>query len=275
MHNIDKKVVEGFGNEWSRYDQSELSTEELSELFEAYFSIFPWHKLPKNAVGFDLGCGSGRWAYFVAPRVGTLHCIDPSAKALKVAENKLSTFKNCEFHLADAHHMPIVESSADFGYSVGVLHHIPDTKAALKTCATKLKPGAPLLLYLYYAFDNRPAWFRSIWRISDIIRRFIAKMPFRLKHAFSKILALLIYYPLARMSLLIERMGIPVDAFPLSYYRTRSFYVMNNDALDRFGTKLEQRFTRLQIKEMMNEAGLEHITFSETSPYWCVVGVKR
>ena len=48
-----------------------------------------------------------------------------------------------------------------------------------------------------------------------------------------------------------------VDNMPLSAYRERSFYVMRTDALDRFGTRLEQRFTREQIRSMMHEAGLE------------------
>ena len=43
----------------------------------------------------------------------------------------------------------------DFGYSLGVLHHIPDTCAGIKACARLLKRGGPFLVYLYYAFDNR------------------------------------------------------------------------------------------------------------------------
>ena len=60
MNNIDENVVAGFGDERTRYDQSGLSQEELEEIFDVYFSIFPWENLPKNPVGFDLGCGSGR-----------------------------------------------------------------------------------------------------------------------------------------------------------------------------------------------------------------------
>ena len=41
--------------------------------------------MPKKAEGFDMGCGTGRWAKFVAPKVGKLHCIDPS-NAIVVAK---------------------------------------------------------------------------------------------------------------------------------------------------------------------------------------------
>ena len=50
---------------------------------------------------------------------------------------------------------------------------------------------------------------------------------------------------------------------------------MRTDSRDRFGTPLEQRFTKVQIKEIMLDAGLEDIVFSESDPYWCAVGNKK
>ena len=69
-------------------------------------------------------------------------------------------------------------------------------------------------------------------------------------------------------------MGFNVRNFPLSAYRNRSFYTMCTDALDRFGTSLENRFSRDQIKFMMKQSGLERIVFSEQEPFWCAVGYK-
>ena len=57
--NIDSTTVAGFGDEWTRFDQSELSENESRELFDNYFSLFPWEVLTEDAQGFDLGCGSG------------------------------------------------------------------------------------------------------------------------------------------------------------------------------------------------------------------------
>ena len=50
---------------------------------------------------------------------------------------------------------------------------------------------------------------------------------------------------------------------------------MRTDARDRFGTPLEKRFTKIQIKKMMTEAGLIDIKFSETEPFWCSLGYKN
>lgn len=275
MVNIDKQVVDGFGKEWYRFDQSQLSLGTLKTIFDRYFEIFPWKSISNEAVGFDLGCGSGRWARFVAQRVGVLHCIDPSPEALEVARKTLRDYPNCRFHLTDSDSIPIPDGSADFGYSLGVLHHIPDTLSSLRACVSKMKPGAPLLLYLYYAFDNRPAWFRGIWRLSETIRLAVSRMPPGLRYDVSQLIAFLIYFPLARGSGLLERAGFQVNSFPLSFYRDKPFYIMRNDALDRFGTSLEKRFSRKEIYEMMSEAGLTDIRFGEKPPYWCAVGRKR
>ena len=272
--NLDVETVDSFGDEWSRFDQSKLSEAEARKIFDEYFAIFPWSSLPPKASGFDMGCGSGRWARLMAPRVGHLHCIDPSA-ALDVAKKALVEARNVTFHRASVDDNPLPSASQDFGYSLGVLHHVPDTAAALKACTFMLKPGAPFLVYLYYAFDNRSLAFKLIWRCTDILRRAICCLPSSLKHLATDTLAALIYLPLARLALLLEGLGVPVDAIPLSHYRHHSFFTMRTDSRDRFGTPLEQRFTRKEIAEMMAAAGLTEIRFSDRAPFWCAVGTKR
>jgi SAM-dependent methyltransferase len=272
--NVDRRTVEGFGQEWSAYDQSELAPDEQQLLFDRYFSIFPFDRLPADAEGFDLGCGSGRWAALVASRVGVLHCIDPSGAALDVARRRLGAFPNVRFHLASADEIPLADGSQDFGYSLGVLHHVPDTQRALADSVRKLKSGAPFLLYLYYALDNRPTWFGALWKTSDVIRSGIARLPFQARRTLTTGIAGAVYWPLSRLAKWAEGRGKDVSGWPLSAYRSLSFYTMRTDALDRFGTLLEQRFTRLQIEQMMTVAGLNKIQFSETEPYWVACGVR-
>lgn len=272
--NANQKVIDAFGDEWQKFDQSAVSQKELVNIFNAYFAVFPWEMINKNSIGFDLGCGSGRWAKLVAPRVGKLYCIDPSAAALKVARQNLAEFSNCEFYQTGVDSIPLEDNYADFGYALGVLHHIPDTEAGIKSCVSKLKKGAPFLLYLYYAFDNRPWWFRMIWLASEPFRVLISRTPFKVRYLLSQIMAIIIYYPLARFSWLLEKIGVSVENFPLSAYRQRSFYTMRTDALDRFGTRLEKRFTKNEIQTMMENAGLERIVFTDSRPYWGAVGYK-
>ena len=274
MKNADSRTVEGFGDEWTRFDQSALDERDARAGFESYFRVFPWSSLPRDAVGFDLGCGSGRWAKLVAPRVGTLHCVDASPDALNVARRNLSPLSNCVFHDASVEAIPLADESMDFGYSLGVLHHVPDTAAGIRSCAAKLKRGAPFLVYLYYAFDNRPAWFRTLWKASDLARSVVCRLPMGLRYGASQALAVGVYFPLARTAALLEKAGVDVSLFPLTNYRDRSFYTMRTDALDRFGTRIQKRFSAAQIREMMEAAGLRDVVIGDQVPYWCAVGTK-
>jgi ubiquinone/menaquinone biosynthesis C-methylase UbiE len=277
LSNVDETVTAGFGHEWSTFQQGEheLSASDREAVFGSYFRIFPWEILPPDAVGIDVGCGSGRWSVMVAPRVGHLHLLDASPDALAVARKNLSQVANTTFHLASAGNIPLKNGSLDFAFSLGVLHHVPDTPSAIQAIASKLKKGAPFLIYLYYALDNRPWWFRAVWKLSNIFRIVICRLPAGLRLLISQIIAATVYWPLARIAALVERAGLPTALIPLEAYRDRSFYVMRTDAYDRFCTSLEKRFTRRQIEQMLRDAGFDEIRFSEQVPFWCAVGLKR
>jgi SAM-dependent methyltransferase len=272
--NIDRATVRDFGREWQRFDQRGVSRAETADLYKMYFAVFRWERLPDNAVGFDAGCGTGRWAAMAGPRVGHLHCVDASTEALDVARRNLAGLSNISFHEAPLDAMPVPDGSMDFGYSLGVLHHLPDPSAGLAACVKKLKPGAPMLIYIYYALDSKPQWYRAVWRASDVMRSGISRMPFRLKSILTEAIAAFVYWPLARAALLLEKMGRDVADWPLNAYRGLSFYNMRTDALDRFGTRIEHRMTQAQIKAMMENAGLCDIRFSDSAPFWCAAGCK-
>jgi len=275
--NIDPDVAAGFGHEWSTFRQSdaEFSLADREAIFRSYFHIFPWEELTPNPVGIDVGCGSGRWSVMVAPRVSHLHLLDASPDALTVAQTNLAGAGNVSFHLASVGDIPLDDNSLDFAFSLGVLHHVPDTAAAIRSIAGKLKVGAPFLIYLYYAMDNRPWWYRAIWRFSNVLRVVISKLPPTMRLVISQIIAVTVYWPLARFAGLVERTGFSPAVIPLESYRNRKFYVMRTDAYDRFCTRLEQRFTRGQIEQMLSSAGFEDIQFSDKVPYWCATGRKR
>ena len=275
MKNIDHKTVRSFGDEWSRFNQEGLIGEEHKYLFDKYFHIFPWNSLPKDARGFDMGCGSGRWAALVAPKITHLTCIDPSSKSIAVAKHKLAHLSNIAFLNAGVSDKALPLNSQDFGYSLGVLHHVPDTALALRDCVDMLKPGAPFLVYLYYNFDNRPLWYFLLWRVSNIMRHIISRTPSWMKSILTNFLAGIVYLPLARIAFFGEKLGLKVDNWLLSSYRSTSFYTMRTDSRDRFGTPLEQRFSRSEILTMMQASGLEDIKFSNNFPFWCAVGKKK
>lgn len=274
MYNVDLDTIDGFGRQWTDFDQSGAPFAELATIFEKYFDHFPWAMITDRAVGLDAGCGTGRWAQFVAPRVGKLICVDASSGAIEVARKKLASLRNCEFYDCTLEELPVPDNSLDFAYCLGVLHYVPDPAMALRGIVRKLKPGAPLLIYVYYALDQRGPLFRGIWRMADIVRRQVARMPYPVRRSISDAIAAGVYYPLARTSALIERFGFRPDGIPLSAYRRRSFYTMRTDCLDRFGNRLEHRFTRNQIADLLRMTGLTNIVIPADEPYWRAVAVR-
>lgn len=272
--NVDPRVVEDFGNEWKTFNHEEVDEAALARVFAQYFDIFPFDKIDSGSVGFDMGCGSGRWAKFIAPRVGRLTLVDASPLALEQAKANLHAYPNAVFECASVCDSQIPPNSQDFGYCLGVLHHIPDTFQGIQACASKLKAGAPFLLYLYYRFDNKPLWFKAVWAASDILRRGVCRLPYPIKLCVTNFLAATVYWPLSRTAGFLEKLGISVAHFPLSDYRNKPFYFLRTDALDRFGTKLEKRFTKSEIEGMLQAAGFEAIRFSDCAPFWVALGFK-
>ena len=268
--NTDHKVVSGFGKEWEDFDNEVLKDSESKEMFQDYMAIFPWQSLPENPIGFDAGCGSGRWAKHVVPKVGVLHCLDASPEAIGVARRVLSEYENVIFHTESIDEFCIDEKSCDFGYSLGVLHHIPDTQSALDACVDKLKPGAPFLAYLYYDLGHSSLHLRIIFNAVSLGRKIISRLPYKFKKFVTDLIAFFIYYPLARFAKIAELLGVKVSRFPLFQYRDRSFYVMRNDSLDRFGTSLEKRFSKEQIYSLFENAGLRDTYISPDPPWWVV-----
>ena len=266
-------VIKNFGIEWLHFDQQKINIKELEDQFNLYFSNFPWSKINKSSVGFDAGCGSGRWAYFIARKVKLIHCIEPS-EAIINCKKLLKSYRNCIFHNTSIQNMYLRNNSMDFGYCLGVLHHTEDPKKNLNICVKKLKKGAPFLIYVYYSLDSKPFHYKFLWRISNIFRIIISNLPFFLKKNITFIIALTIYFPLSRFSYFVNFFGIDSKFLPLSNYKNKSFLTLKTDAYDRFTTKIEKRYSKDEVVQMMKLSGLNNIIVNDHQPFWTAIGYK-
>lgn len=271
--NIDTQTVAAFGEEWDAFHG--FNDAEIEHIGKEYFDITDSRHFNQGSIVLDVGCGSGRWSKYLSGKVKFIEAIDPSRSVFS-ASALTADIPNIRITQAGVDNIPFEDNSFDFVYSLGVLHHIPDTAAAMQACVNKLKPGGYFLVYLYYALENRGQFFRFIFKVVNMLRKIISRLPTGAKKLSADILALLVYWPLASISRVLKAV-LNNDFYkkvPLSYYHDKRFYIMRNDALDRFGTPLEQRFTRQDIHHMMASCGLRGIVFSETPPYWHAVGQK-
>jgi SAM-dependent methyltransferase len=268
----DNKVIRDFGDEWERFnflDEAKLLS--LREQFDRYIAPLPEELRERNdLIIADFGAGTGRWSYFLKDLAAKIYAVEPAEKAFKILTSRFRDDSKVVLLNESVESNQIPDKSLDLAVSLGVLHHIRDTQGAIQKVAEKLKPGGTFLGYLYYALENKPLLYRALWRLSDSIRIVISRLPKKFKLVLADFIALTIYLPLATISRILEKFGISVDSVPLHHYKDLSFHVMRNDALDRFGTTLEMRFTITEIEEMLINAGFrkKSIVFSNQEPYW-------
>jgi len=270
--NLDQQVIDSFGHEWAAFDYAESETDDaLDSQFLAYCTPIDLTQFnSKSSVAADFGAGSGRWASRLLPHFSLVYALEPSDGANKVLKNKFSKESRMTILQETVGANSIPAGSLDLAMSLGVLHHIPDTELAIRDVATKIKSGGVFLCYLYYKLENKPVFYRGLFWASNSLRWVISRLPYAMRRFIAQIIALLVYFPLARSAKLLENMGKNISNFPLHHYADMPFVMLQNDALDRFGTRLEQRFSKKEITSMLNNAGfdLSTLKFSDAEPFW-------
>ena len=270
--NLDQGVIDSFGHEWATFDYGETETSEaLDAQFMAYCAPIDLTQFnPKTSVAGDFGAGSGRWASRLTPYFSQVYALEPSDGASTVLKKKFSDEAKIVVlqETVGANSIPL--ASLDLAMSLGVLHHIPDTGLAIKDVSRRIKPGGIFLCYLYYSLENKPTYYKMIFKAVDGVRRVISVLPQRIKQVVTSTIAALIYWPLARFSKVLNKFGINTSNIPLHHYADMPFVMLANDALDRFGTTLEQRFSKAEITELLRVADFDISTlkFSATEPFW-------
>ena len=272
--NIDPKVVNEFGNEWLKFQ--EHNDDLVKKGGEEYFDILSNEMVNSNTYALDIGCGTGRWTKYLASKVGFIEAVDPS-DAIFAADKLLKGIQNVRLSKASIETLPFSNEIFDFVMSIGVLHHIPNTSKALNDCVKKVKKGGYFFVYLYYNLESRGSIYKMLFYSSDAIRQIVSRMSPKLKHVVCDILAVVFYMPFILLGRFFKKLGFKDIArrMPLHGYQNRSFFMIRNDALDRFGTRLEQRFSRNEIIKMMENAGLEDIIVSPGIPFYHAVGKKK
>ncbi len=101
----------------------------------------------KNVI--DFACGHGRIAQIMAPRCGSLTCLDINADSIAFCQQRFQNYDNvnCKRNAQDA--LPVSSETIDFVYSWDAMVHFsfPDIKIYIKEFARVLKPGGYVLMH--------------------------------------------------------------------------------------------------------------------------------
>ncbi len=249
-----------FGEEWKTY--SKIVAENDKE-FQQYFDLVDLDQLSDLRV-CDLGCGIGRWSYFLRNKCRELVLVDFS-EAVFVARENLRDSDHAIFFMGDIKRLPFRNDFAEFLFSLGVLHHLPtpalDEVVALKNYAPRL------LIYLYYALDNRPVFYKYLLSAVNLARGILAKLrnP-HFREVFCWLGAIAVYRPMVCLGIMLKPFGLEEQVPLYQGYQGKSIRRIRQDVYDRFFTRIEQRVSRREILEL--EGTFSKINVSDEIPYW-------
>lgn len=253
-------IQQTFGAEWQTYP--EVLPEHRQE-FDDYFDVVDLAALEGKRT-CDVGCGIGRWSYFLRHTARELVLVDFS-EAIFVARRNLADCPNAVFFMGDLTALPFRSDCCDFLFCIGVLHHLESN--ALSEVRGLRRFAPQLLIYLYSALDNRPLHYRLLLPMVSALRLVLARVEgTAARQILTELCMWTIYMPMIGLGSLLKPFGLQARVPLFDFYHDKSLKRIRQDVYDRFFTRIEQRFSRVEIEVLKDT--FSEITISPRLPMW-------
>jgi SAM-dependent methyltransferase len=248
-----ERTRQSFGYEWTQFRDWTASG---ATNFADYFGDLHLDSLAGFQV-LDAGCGMGRHARMMAPHTGRLVAMDFSA-AVDQAAQTLADCPQVTCIQGDLTRPPLADSSFDFVYSLGVLHHLDDTAGALSGLVRLAKPGGRVRVYLYWQPEG---WRARLLALVNALRPLTTRLPFVVLKAFCYVVSVALWVAVVTPYRLLLAAGVErVGRMPLVQYVKYPFTILYNDQFDRFSAPLEKRYRADEVRQLLERCGLESVT---------------
>lgn len=168
------RTQSSFGTQWNRYEVQCLDEDIATFQAKTGFDV---NSLTGLRV-LDAGCGGGRYSFVAGSAGAELTSVDISS-AVNKAARLCESLPNVQVLQANLMKLPLPANSFDRIFSIGVLHHTPDTRAAFDALIPLLKPGGNISIWLY------PKWDRFREAMNTFWRSMTTRMPHSCIHALS------------------------------------------------------------------------------------------
>lgn len=266
---FDSHTQRNFGQSWHFFhdiyrDQSVDFLDWLSPVKEEFFS---------GKLVLDAGAGTGLHALFASGfGAREVQAIDLSS-AVDVAFHNTRERANVHVSQADIYRPPFPPESFDYIYSIGVLQHLPDHAAALKSLWSLLKQGGHLSVWVY---GREGTLFVRLF--IEPLRHFFKLLPPRLAYALAWPPALLFFLATKSTALLGKvqwlRRIIPLADY-LIYMAGFPFKYQHNSVYDQLIAPRSYFFRREELEKLFAGLGADQITISSRNGMsWRVLAAK-
>jgi SAM-dependent methyltransferase len=116
----------------------------------------------RSGLTLEIGCGYGRFIDVVQRSGGRIVGVDLSTHSIDLAQDFVGLRDDVFLVQADLFALPFEPGTFRHVYSIGVLHHTPDTKRAFDAIVPYLSPGGRIAIWVYHPDDKRSS---NRWRM--------------------------------------------------------------------------------------------------------------
>jgi SAM-dependent methyltransferase len=238
-----ESYAESFGFEWTRHRRTQLdSSSGRTDSHDTFAKKVGLGRAEiEGRLVLDVGVGSGRFAEVAADLGARVVGIDLSRAVDAAAENLGDRALIAQ---ADLFRLPFAEGTFDAVYSIGVLHHTPDTAAAVRALAPLVKPGGTLAIWVY----RRATWYR----MADLYRHVTTRMSdgslYRLCHVLARL------YPIQRLPVIGRALSF---LLPISHQADLEWRVL--DTFDWYAPRYQRKHTEREVVGWFRDLGFESI----------------
>ncbi len=207
-------------------------------------------------VVLDGGCGMGRYLRIAAAGAPRLLVGLDLSGAVRAARDATRDATNVSVVQGDLLRPPFAPGRFDHIYSLGVLDHTPDPRAAFLALACLLAPGGRIVIWVYR--KEKPA----LERVMNAHRFVSARLPLVVLVFLSRLLAPLGGLKrrlMASGNRFVARLGVALNVLTIGVSMHPDPEVRVCDTLDWYAPRYLSRHTLEEVKSWFVEAGLIEI----------------
>lgn len=238
-----------FGLQWTRFSRVQLdSANGTDESRRTFYEKTGWTaEMLRGRRVLDLGCGMGRFMEVAADAGAEVIGVDLS-RAVEAAWRNLGHRENVHVVQADVFGLPFEDQSFDFVFSIGVLHHTPDTQDAFMQLPRLLRAGGRISIWIY----SREIKHRVLFAFSNLYRKATWRMEPESLLSICRVAAPL--YHLHRVPVVgwVTRILVPTSMHPDAQWRVV-------DTFDWYAPRYQWKHTYDEASSWFEAAGLRNV----------------
>jgi SAM-dependent methyltransferase len=257
INGVTRRTQSTYTFTWKRFGKAAVARGWEKDSYR-YTEMIPRELIAgEGRVGLDAGCGAGHDLLQMAKGGAQLIGFDLSY-GVDVAFQLTRHLPNVHVVEGDLNAAPFRPATFDFVYSFGVLHHLPDPERGFRNLSRLLKPGAPLITYLYEDFSDHTRFERAALAAIRSVRRVTSRLPQDLLYVLCCLAAPLVWVTCS-VPARILRWIAPAMASRIPFRHTVRWRVLASDLFDRFAPPVEWRYGVEDVGALYRAAGLQHV----------------